>query len=78
MTVRAKFKLNEKTERSYVNGTTLKFGAVYSQDPNHENKRFWDATPVANLEMTIKNEAAAQYFELGKEYYLDFIEAPDS
>lgn len=49
-----------------------KFRAVYSNDPKHENKLFWDATPSASLEMTITNPDG-QVFEVGHEYYLDFI-----
>ncbi len=50
---------------------TYKFAAVYSNKPDHENKAFWEATPSAELVMTINNPAA-QIFELGQEYYLDF------
>lgn len=40
-----------------------------------ENKDFWQYTPSGNLEMTIKNEAAEKYFEVGEEYYLTFEKA---
>ena len=77
--VRAKFWCVEATQFSggigkEPSGVRYKFSAVYSNDPGHENKRFWDATPQASLEMTIKNEAA-QVFALGKEYYVDFTPA---
>lgn len=51
-----------------------KFAAVYSNDPEHENKVFWDATPNISFEMTVRNEAA-QLFEPGIEYYMDFTPA---
>lgn len=79
MKIRAKFFCKEIIRTGWSdNGTpklgsavVYKFAAVYSNDPNHENKAFWDATPSAELSMTITN-ADAQVFELGQEYYLDF------
>ena len=71
--VRAKFKCVSRTE--YEGGNVeFVFAAVYSNDPNHENKRFWDATPNGELKMTVANRAA-QIFKVGQEYYLDFGEA---
>ena len=74
--VRAKFKCTSRTE--FEGGACdFKFSAVHSSDPNHENKKFWDATPSASLNMQVKN-TAAQIFKVGQEYYLDFIEADAS
>lgn len=50
--------------------------AVYSEDPNSENKAFSDATPCGNLYLTIAaGKAAQENFEVGntKEYYVDII-----
>jgi hypothetical protein len=46
---------------------------VYSTDPNHENKAFWDATPSGQITMSISNPPAFAQFEahLGKEFYID-------
>ena len=45
---------------------------VYSDKPDSENKRFWDATPSGKLEFsTIKDMP----FEVGREYYLDISPA---
>lgn len=49
---------------------------VYSTNPEHENKQFWDATPNGELKMTVNNSAAAEFFKPGTEYYIDFSEAP--
>ncbi len=38
-----------------------------------EDKSFWDATPSGRLEMQLINLEAAEQFDLGKTYYLDFI-----
>lgn len=74
MPVRAKFKVNEITSRDY--GTTVKLNPVYSTDPNHENKSFADATPSGDITLQInKGRPAANAFELGKEYYVDFTPA---
>lgn len=41
---------------------------VYSDKPESENKRFWDATPSGRLEFGMIKEGS---FQVGKEYYLD-------
>lgn len=55
---------------------TLTMSPVYSTDPNHENKAFWDASPGGSLTLNVVNKAASDQFELGKEYYVDFTPAP--
>lgn len=56
---------------------TMKFSPVYGNgDPNHENTKFWRATPSGSLELGTVNKEAWEQFELGKEYYLDFSPAP--
>lgn len=42
--------------------------------PN-ENTSFWDATPSGNVELSISNPDAAEFFELGESYYIDFEKA---
>lgn len=81
MPVRAKFKVGrlEKSHYSYGGNaqemTTVVLSPVYSQDPDSENKKFWDATPSGEVKLGTINKAAADYFELGEEYYLDFTKA---
>lgn len=41
-------------------------------NPIHENAQFWAATPSGLCELGCVNLAAADKFEVGKEYYLDF------
>lgn len=69
----AKFHVNEIKEFSW--GTEVTMTPVYSDNPESENKRFWEATPNGTLRMTIKNQAAADYFKRDGEYYIDFSEA---
>lgn len=53
---------------SYQNGKQ-----VFPADS--DNEKFWDASPSGELNLWIKNPAAAAVFHEGKEYYLDFIPA---
>lgn len=55
---------------------TIKMTPVYGNgDPNHENTRFWKASPSGSLSLGTINLDAAKQFELGGEYYLDFTRA---
>lgn len=75
-TIRAKFRCMEITRRSYRTGTSVVLHAVHSFDPAGVNHHFWQATPDGSLVMTITNPAAADDFELGQDYYVDFTPAP--
>lgn len=55
---------------------TIKMSPVYANgDPNHENTKFWQASPSGQLSLGCVNLDAAKQFELGKEYYIDFTPA---
>lgn len=70
-TVRAKFTCYNKFIDSMENTQIVMF-PVWSSDPDGENKKFCDATPAGQFSMSItKGKAAADFFEPGKEYYLD-------
>ena len=85
--MRAKFKVNEKTEFPWNDAgkeTTafgIKMSAVFEShdgvDGNvcEENKIFGKYTPNGQLDMTIVNHAAANSLEVGKSYYMDFTVA---
>lgn len=86
--VRAKFRVQrvERTEAAQshqengrwvqdpsVELQTIIMTPVYGNgDPNHENTKFWKASPTGELRLGTINPGAWEYFELGKEYYLDF------
>lgn len=55
-----------------VEKRTIVLRAIYSDDPNDENRKFWEATPSGQIELQVINPEAWQAFELGKEYYVDF------
>lgn len=44
-------------------------------DPAHENSKFWHATPSGSVTLGSVNERLAEFFELGKEYFVDFTKA---
>ncbi len=55
---------------------TVKLAPVYgNNDPNHENTKFWNASPCGSFELGTINEGAAAIFELGREYYIDISAA---
>lgn len=77
-TVRAKVFVRNVTQLAY-GGTdgkqhqeSVEFDFVYADDPDHENRAFWEATPSGKLEMQITNPGAFGFFGIGQEYYLDF------
>lgn len=62
---------------SRVEMRTIHMSPVYGNgDPNHENTKFWDASPSGSLMLGTINPEAWQQFELDAEYYLDFTKAP--
>lgn len=91
MTTRAKFKVASITRRegsapkvgedgktTYVPAEIrdVELTPVYGNgDPNHENTKFWQASPSGSIKIGCANLEAAQAFELGKEYYVDFTPA---
>ena len=67
--IRAKLKVDQVTRHAY-GAEEVKFSAVCSG--SEENRSFSEATPTANLSMTITNKGAHGFFIAGKEYLLDF------
>ncbi len=77
--VRAKFVVSSITKNAPWQGrqtTTINLNPVYSTDPNHENKKFWDATPSGTISLSVASAEAAAEFEPGEEFYVDFTKAP--
>lgn len=69
--VRAKLVCNKVEDQPAYEQKHVSFCAVISD--SDENKSFAKHTPSANLDMWISYETeAANFFEVGKEYYLDF------
>lgn len=80
MTVRAKFKvqtIQDSTDgEGAIQGRRVILHPVYSDDPTHENRSFWQATPTGLIDMFVSNPAAFEQFEQGAEYYVTFDKAP--
>lgn len=54
---------------------TIVLAPVYSDDPDSENRKFWEASPSGEIKLGTINERAWAEFELGAEYYIDFTRA---
>lgn len=75
--VRAKFKV-QSYETSLDRGEelrTIKLTAVYDGSP--ENKQFFRWTPNGSINIGVLNQNAWKQFDLGGEYYVDFLSAAD-
>jgi len=80
MSVRAKFRCVE-VHRQYAGQETtpvtrVKLQAVTASEAG-ENAIFGKATPFGNVEMGLQTEEAADQFEVGSVYYLDFTLASE-
>jgi len=52
---------------------TIKLHPAYGNgDPNHENTKFWNATPSGQFHFTMISLETAEQFELNKEYYVHY------
>ncbi|AGK52025.1 hypothetical protein [Bacillus sp. 1NLA3E] len=74
--VRAKFVCIEKGETGHQ--PCQKQAKVVLQPVfgnSDENKKFWQYTPTGRIELSTINTDAAEQFEVGKEYYVDFTKA---
>ena len=63
----------------YVTGEVwdLDMSPVYANgDPNHENSKFWEATPGGSFKVSTVNKTAVGTMVLGAEYYIDITPAP--
>lgn len=70
-------------ETGLPNSITIYLNAVFSQDVNNENNRFWKATPNGQMEFTISAYGgvdiahALETFKPGKKFYIDLTEVTD-
>lgn len=70
MSVRAKFKCTSKEANPHGGGDLIRLDPVI--DGSEENKRFFRATPGGQIQLATVNPQAAEQFEVGHEYYVDF------
>lgn len=71
-TLHTKKKAGSDTEYERVEMRTIVLSPVYSDKPDSENRKFWDASPTGEIKLGTVNPEAWQQFELGKEYYVEF------
>jgi len=70
--IRCKFKVESVTETKAI-GCVSKCAVltpVISNDPDSENGKFWQYTPVGRLELQVTNNSL-DGLEPGAEYYID-------
>lgn len=72
MQVRAKFICLDVAENG--DGFNVTLQPVYTGSP--ENEEFFKLTPGGNITMSVVKPETAKLFEKGKEYYVDFTDAP--
>ncbi len=73
--VRAKFEVISITQYARFSGAKIEMAPVHSDESEHPNRAFWQATPNGKIEMQINNPSAIQQFEVGKEYFVEFSPA---
>lgn len=72
--VRAKMVCNAKGMKNDFYGHTCRLDPVYhNDDPNHENTKYWEATPAGSLQLETTVEMP---FVVGEEYYVDISPVP--
>lgn len=71
---RAKFTCSEISKRIGWNGNEFHYAAKFNvvTSGSDENKEFFASTPSGTIEISTVKE---DHFEVGKNYYVDFIEA---
>lgn len=77
--VRAKFRVESITSSKWgpqQEVRTIKLVPVVGG--SEENKQFYAATPGGSIDLQCLNLKAAEQFDLGKEYYIDFTPAEEA
>lgn len=69
--VRAKFYVDEIAKT--IHGGRVRLRVVTRGE---DNKQWASATPSGEITMTIRNELAIEFFDVGDEYFVDFTPAP--
>lgn len=72
--VRAKFSVGQILKDQFDN-TVVRLYAVWDDGVAAENASFAASTPSGTCELYITNPAAAEFFTLGRQVYLDFSPA---
>lgn len=73
--VRAKFKVDAINPGNITDGVGKSITLSPVTTGSKENEEFYRWTPGGNILLSTVNETAAAQFEVGKEFYVDFIAA---
>lgn len=80
MAVICRFRVSEIALLGY--GTRVKLSAMHTADADappeviEEIRSFYEATPNGSFEAVVRNDAAAEQFEVGRDYYLSIVPVP--
>jgi hypothetical protein len=72
MSVVAKFRVTHVTNYDGGNAAISMHPVWHANDPDHPNRKFWDATPSGHLEMNVTVPASSAFFEPGAVYTVTF------
>lgn len=79
-TTRCKFVVDEITTGRSGQPTKMKFAATYPDGndgyQHGEDHAFFSATPYGFIELHIQNAHAAELFQPGDAWYVDFVKVP--
>jgi hypothetical protein len=81
MSVVCRFRVTEIAQLGY--GSRIKLSAMHTADGEapqevvDEIRSFYEATPNGTFEAVIKNEKAAEQFQVGQDYYLRLDRVPE-
>lgn len=73
--VRAKFKVLSVNKKDDDMINVEMWPVTACDDPSNENNLYWKWTPAGRVELISVNEQVGKFFQVGKEYYLDFVPA---
>jgi hypothetical protein len=79
LVTRAKFRVESIERTKWPDGriiSTVKLNPVYGGPAGSENAAFFQATPSGRIELGCVSQAAAENFQLGEEYFVDFTHRP--
>lgn len=74
-------KSGAKDERGYPKYVPTELWTIHGTpvygngNPDHENTKFWQASPQGSLVLGTVNPEAVGQFEIGREFYVDFTPA---
>lgn len=72
------FKKDERGHHCYEPAelrTLVLFPVYHNNNPEHENNKFWEASPSGEFKLGVVNLSAVEHMKIGHEYYIDITPA---